>query len=485
MQFVRRSLKRSRFHCTLRLNVALFLLLVLVTGFAHGCGSVKSLFGDDDRNVSGIADYGTTSNKQPTSGEDPELEAFWMRIADLSRELPPHQAGRLQVNLRDLRIRVDRPTAELVLICGRRLLDANDLNPFLEAGSQELALMLEQFSGDGLMRQLRFFSTEPLQSFQGFLDNSITVKPPDLLSEQLRRGREALDAVAASPEILPKSGNYIAAPVISIASTTPLARIHYTLDNSEPDENSPIYTEPIVIPDDKEFVVVKARCYAEGFITSEVSLSTYIIQRLQVTKPALSLQSGKYKNAISVSVTNQASGVTVRYTLDGTTPSEQSPILDGSAMVANEGITVLKARGFGSQMLASEVTVASYTIDKHPPVLPANHGITAQNIQGNGFTLSWELATDAQSQQSNLRYIAAIASSASIINSSAQVLAINTPCDSDDLPCVSGMLPSLPGITYSARGLHTGTQYSVSLIVLDEAGHSTHYGTIFVTTADN
>jgi hypothetical protein len=345
--------------------------------------------------------------------------------------------------------------------------------------------MLEQFSGDELMRQLRIFSTEPAQNFQGFLDKSITVKPPDLLSEQLRKGQEALDAVAASPDILPKAGNYSTPPQIRLSSTTQAARIHYTLDNSDPDENSPTYTEPINLPAGKEFVVVKARSYAEGFLTSEVNVSTYTIQLLQVARPVLSLQSGKYQDALNVSVTNQLSGVTFRYTLDGTTPSEQSPILDGYVAITSEGTTVLKARGFGAQMLASEVTVASYTIDHLPPVLPENPSISVQNLQGNGFTLAWELATDAQSQQRNLRYIVAIAPSASTINTTAQVLAISTLCGSTVIPCTSGMLPSFTGITYSARGLQSGTQYSVAVIVLDEVGNSVHYGTMDVTTTNN
>lgn len=225
---------------------------VLVTVIGTGCGSVKSLFGEDERSISGIADYGKSSSTEPAASGDPELEAFWQSIVNLSRDLPAHQAGRLQVNLRDLRIRVDRPKAELVLICGRRLLDANDLKPFPEAGSEELALMLEQFAGDELMRQLRVFSIEPVQSFQGFLDNSTTIKPPDSLGEQLRRGQQAIDAVTVSPDIQPKGGNYSAPPLVILTSTTSGAVIHFTVDNSEPDEKSPVYTGLIRLAEDKD-----------------------------------------------------------------------------------------------------------------------------------------------------------------------------------------------------------------------------------------
>lgn len=110
---------------------------------------------------------------------------------------------------------------------------------------------------------------------------------------------------------------------------------------------------------------------------SEVNVMTYTIQRRQVARPMFSLPTGRYKTHLDVDVTNQAGGVTVRLTVDGSTPSEHSPILESIIAITSEGTVTLKARAFAPQMLASEVAVANYTVDLIPPSLPYNPGISA------------------------------------------------------------------------------------------------------------
>ncbi|WP_297908538.1 GH92 family glycosyl hydrolase [uncultured Parabacteroides sp.] len=73
-----------------------------------------------------------------------------------------------------------------------------------------------------------------------------------------------------------------------LKSTTPGAIIHYTLDGSEPDENAPVYSEPLVL---KETTTIKAKGYKKGFIPSR----TYSIQATKaVLRPALSIQPTKH-----------------------------------------------------------------------------------------------------------------------------------------------------------------------------------------------
>ena len=62
-----------------------------------------------------------------------------------------------------------------------------------------------------------------------------------------------------------------------LGSATPGATIHYTLDGTEPDENSPVYSEPLTL---KETTLIKAKGYKEGFVPSR----TYSIR---ATKAAL------------------------------------------------------------------------------------------------------------------------------------------------------------------------------------------------------
>ncbi|TGY56031.1 GH92 family glycosyl hydrolase [Parabacteroides distasonis] len=73
-----------------------------------------------------------------------------------------------------------------------------------------------------------------------------------------------------------------------LKSTTPEAVIHYTLDGSEPDENAPVYSEPLVL---KETTTIKAKGYKKGFVPSR----TYSIQATKaVLRPALSIQPTKH-----------------------------------------------------------------------------------------------------------------------------------------------------------------------------------------------
>ncbi len=52
---------------------------------------------------------------------------------------------------------------------------------------------------------------------------------------------------------------------VEIQSTTPGAIIRFTLDESEPDENAPLYTSPIILP---TTITIKAKGYKEDFVPS-------------------------------------------------------------------------------------------------------------------------------------------------------------------------------------------------------------------------
>ena len=66
--------------------------------------------------------------------------------------------------------------------------------------------------------------------------------------------------------------------------------IHYTLDGTTPDENSPLYTEPFMIPQDKKEVTIKAIAYGDEFKPSEVftgivTRDDYIAANISFYKP--------------------------------------------------------------------------------------------------------------------------------------------------------------------------------------------------------
>jgi len=66
----------------------------------------------------------------------------------------------------------------------------------------------------------------------------------------------------AAPTFSPTSGTYLASQDVQISCDTPNAVIHYTIDGTEPSQNSPEYTgSPIPVTTS---TVIKARAWATG-----------------------------------------------------------------------------------------------------------------------------------------------------------------------------------------------------------------------------
>ena len=85
----------------------------------------------------------------------------------------------------------------------------------------------------------------------------------------------AVTTVCATPTFTPAAGTYTVAQNVTIACATAGAAIHYTLDGTEPTENSAIYTAPIAI---SETTTIKAIAMKEGMNNSAVATATYTIE---------------------------------------------------------------------------------------------------------------------------------------------------------------------------------------------------------------
>ncbi|MBI4874087.1 MAG: chitobiase/beta-hexosaminidase C-terminal domain-containing protein [Acidobacteria bacterium] len=80
---------------------------------------------------------------------------------------------------------------------------------------------------------------------------------------------------AAKPSIDPRRTGVVTGPLpIALSTTTPKARIHYTLDGSEPTRSSPVYDRPLILD---HSATVKARSVGDGLSDSFVSAASYII----------------------------------------------------------------------------------------------------------------------------------------------------------------------------------------------------------------
>ena len=106
--------------------------------------------------------------------------------------------------------------------------------------------------------------------------------------------------------------------------------IHYTLDNTEPTEESPVYTEPIALEND---CVIRAMAVAENWNNSSTARYSFSKSSYTVATPRFSPVSGGTvtENADStILITSTTADATIYYTLDGSDPTDKSLKYEGA-----------------------------------------------------------------------------------------------------------------------------------------------------------
>ena len=78
----------------------------------------------------------------------------------------------------------------------------------------------------------------------------------------------------ATPTFTPEAGTYYEAQEVAIACSTADATIYYTLDGTDPDENSEVYSEPIMA---ETSLIIKAIAMKEGYENSNIATAEYTI----------------------------------------------------------------------------------------------------------------------------------------------------------------------------------------------------------------
>jgi len=130
-----------------------------------------------------------------------------------------------------------------------------------------------------------------------------------------------ITGTAAAPVFSPDSGTYTTAQSITLSTATASASIRYTTNGNDPDETYGIlYSGPFTVSSD---TTVKAVAFLDEWETSAVSSAEYIITGT-VADPLISPAGGTYTSAQSVSISCSTGGAAIKYTTDGSTPSESN-----------------------------------------------------------------------------------------------------------------------------------------------------------------
>ena len=194
----------------------------------------------------------------------------------------------------------------------------------------------------------------------------------------------------AEPVFTPAAGIYQTAQSVVINTTTSPAggTVRYTTDGSTPTASSPIYTTPIVVPLNTT-TTVKAMAFLTGWAPSQVYTAVYTVTgQVQLPAQVFTPAAGTYQTAQSITLNTNTTpaGATLRYTLDGSVPTENSPAYTAPITLPLNSTTTISVKAFKANWTPSTTATATYVITGQvvfqTPVFTPPEGIyqTAQNI---------------------------------------------------------------------------------------------------------
>lgn len=180
-------------------------------------------------------------------------------------------------------------------------------------------------------------------------------------------GNEDYLGGVGTPQFSPAPSTYLATQEVVITSGTPEAAIRYTTDGSTPTSSiGTLYLSPVLI---SSTTTLKAIAFNGELEDSAVATGTYTITGEIAATPVLSPSGGAYSGTQSITISTATSGATIRFTTDGSTPSQVNGTVY-STVIGVAATTTVKAVAYKSGFNDSAIASETYTIA--PPVSDAN-----------------------------------------------------------------------------------------------------------------
>lgn len=162
---------------------------------------------------------------------------------------------------------------------------------------------------------------------------------------------------AAAPTFNPPAGSYSSAQQVVISTITAGASIYYTTDGTEPSVASHLYNGPVTV---SESLTIRAVAVKTGMANSDVAPAAYSISQIpKVASVVFNPPDGSFIGAGSVALSCPTSGAAIRYTTDGTVPTQTAGTLYSAPFQLSASVTV-KAVAYKAAMTDSDVVSASY-----------------------------------------------------------------------------------------------------------------------------
>lgn len=171
------------------------------------------------------------------------------------------------------------------------------------------------------------------------------------------------------PIFNPASGTYFPGQVITITCPEYGATIRYTVDGSDPTDQSTVYdpNSPLTVnnffPAGETTATLKARAYKEGFDPSNTVEAIYTVEFFNtVGTPHFSPLSGDIQTSNDIYIICSTLNAAIHYTLDGTDPTPGSTLYEDPFQITQTGEVTLKARGYRENWNPSEIASTTYNV---------------------------------------------------------------------------------------------------------------------------
>jgi serine protease len=170
----------------------------------------------------------------------------------------------------------------------------------------------------------------------------------------------------ANVNIQPEGTTFSTSTFVGLSTVTPDAQIYATIDGSDPSPINGMLVESGVIGPFFETTQVRARAFKDQHEPSAITQRLYELvppPPQEAGGPLLIPGPGNFYNPVNLQIIPQNAYDIVRYTLDGSDPTDASPIYEpsGDGLVINATTEVL-ARSFRDGAQPSETTGGVFTI---------------------------------------------------------------------------------------------------------------------------
>lgn len=163
--------------------------------------------------------------------------------------------------------------------------------------------------------------------------------------------------MAYPPDFSYIEGTYQEIIPLKLSSNTS-GSIYYTVDGSEPDENSTVYTTPIFL--ETGTYEIKAFFVNDYGIRSEIVSKTYVIELTVPNAPEINLYSGDYKEPENIEI-EVPTGCRVYYTTDGSEPTSDSEVYTAPISMPI-GNSTFKFISYSKEGVAGEIVTRTYNL---------------------------------------------------------------------------------------------------------------------------